>query len=320
MPMLMEASDKPKQSSSFPDEEVSVRLPAKAGLSHGELMGTDPEEQDRQRMGTAGKEVSLLLPAAAEQRHAKAAGTQLKRSFQEARKSSVEDISKAMPATTGVQSRTKAGHGPAERQQQPKGVASQIVSLLMPEGAGESTVTARGKQPKKPAARAALIGEDAGRRTAAQAKQKPESKGRTQQTALGAMKANGEESADAAIAKWDTLPEVTMASGWGRQGAPVLPKLPKAGKAAEQVALQQLKQAEQPSFGQASAVDVHVAVKADEKEAHPAEQGSSWLSALRAAKQQEQAGTNPGNGVFELLTHDWGQDVTDNTREINQVH
>ena len=315
----MGTSDKPKHFRGFPDEGVSVRLPSKAELNNGELMGTDTKEQDRQQKGPAYREVSLLLPAAAEQRHAKAAGTPSKQGAQQTRKSSGEAVSRVMPAA-GVQSHTKAGHGPAERQQQPKGLASQIVSLLRPEGAGRSTVKARGEKPKKSAARAALVGEDAGRRSAVQAKHRPESKGRTQQTALGALKADDGGNADAANARRDTQPDITMASGRGRMGDQMLPKLPKAGKAAEQVALQQLKQAERSSFGQASATDREVAVKADGEEADSRkEQGTSWLDALRAAKQQEQAGTNPGDGVFELLTHDWGQDITGDTRETTEV-
>ena len=316
-PPLMEASNKPQHFRGSPDEEVSVRFPSKAELSRGELMGLDPEEQNRQQQGADDKELSLLLPAAAEQRHAKAAGRPSKAGAQQARKSSGEDVSTVMSAA-GVQSHAKAERSPAKQQQQPKGLASQIVSLLMPEEAGQSRVKARGKQPKKPAARAALIGDDAGQRAAVE--QRPEGRGRIQHTALGALKTDVEESTSAAIADRNGRPEITMASGWGRPGAQVLPKLPKAGKAAEQVALQQLKEAEQSSFGQAAAKDGRIAVKADVEEAQPTEQGTSWLNALRAAKQQEQAGTNSGDGVFEILTQDWGQDVTGNTREMNQVH
>ena len=314
----MEASDKPEHFRGFPDEEVSVRFPLKAELGHGELMGSDPEEQDRQQKGPADKKLSLLLPTAAEQRHAKAAEMPSREGAQQARKSSDADVSKAMSAAD-VQSHAKAERGPAKQQQQPKGLASQIVSLLMPEEAGQSTAKARGRQPKKAAARAALIGEIAGRRTAIQADQRPEGKRRTQEKALSALKADVKGTANAAIAKGDTQPEVNMRYGWGRPGAQVLPNLPKAGTAAEQVALQQLKEAEQSSFGQAAAEDGQVAVKVDGEEAHPTEQGTGWLNALRAAKQQEQAGPNSGDGVFEILTQDWGQDVTGNTREMNQV-
>ena len=164
-----------------------------------------------------------------------------------------------------------------------------------------------------------MIGDDAGQRAAFEAKHTPESEGRSQQTALGALKTDIEESTSAAIANGNGRPDITMASGWGRPGAQVLPNLPKAGKAAEQVALQQLQEAEQSSSGQIAAKDGQVTVKADGEEAHQAEQGTSWLSALRAAKQEEQAGTNSGDGVFEILTQDWGQDLTGNTREVNQV-
>ena len=281
-------------------------------------MGSDPKVLDKQQKGSASKDLSLLLPAAAEQRHAKAAGRPFKAAAQQAKKSSGEDVSSAMSAA-GVQSHAEAERGPGKQQQQPRGLASQIVSLLMPEEAGQSRAKARGKQPKKPAARAALIGDDAGQRAAFEAKHAPESEGRSQQTALGALKTDVEESTSAAIANGNGRPEITMASGWGRPGAQVLPNLPKAGKAAEQVALQQLTEAEQSSSGQLTAKDGQIAVKADGEEAHQAEQGTSWLSALRAAKQEEQAGTNSGDGVFEILTQDWDQDLTGNTRELNQV-
>ena len=313
---LMEASNKPQHFRGFPDEEVSVRFPSKAELSHAELMGHDLEDRDRQQKGPADKAFSLLLPAAAEQRNAKAAGTPSKQGAQQPKKRAGEDVSRVMSAA-GVQSHAKAERGPPKQQQQPKGLASQKVSLLMPEEARQSRVKARGKQPKKPAARAALIGEDAGQRVATE--QRPEGRGRIQQTALGALKTDIEESTSVAIANGNGRPEITMASGWDRSGAQVLPNLPKAGKAAEQVALQQLKEAEQSSFGQAAAKHGQVATKADDEEAHQTEQGTSWLNALRAAKQQEQAGINSGDGVFEILTHDWGQDVTENTREMKQV-
>ena len=310
-PPLMEASNKPQRFKGFPDEEVSVRFPLKAEPSHGELIGSDPKERDRQQKGSASKGLSLLLPAAAELRPARAAGSPSKQGAQQAKKSSGEDVSRVMSAA-GVQSHAKAGHGQVEQQQQPKGLASQIVSLLMPEEAGQSRAKAGGKQPKKPAARAALIREDAGQRAAVE--QRPEGRGRIEQTALGALKTDVEESTSATIANGNGRPEITTASGWGRPGTQVLPNLPKAGKAAEQVALQQLKEAEQSADK-----DGQVTPEGDGEETHQTEQGTSWLSALRAAKQQEQAGTNSGDGVFEILTQDWGQDVTENTREMKQV-
>ena len=309
--MPIETSDKPKQFRGFPDEEISVRVPQKVGLSHGEPVDRSPRDQERQQKGSTDKEVSLPLLSAAEQRHAKAAGTPSKEGAQHIKRSSDENVSRVMPATR-VRSHATVGHALAERQLQPKGLANQTGSLLVPVEARKSMARARGKQPRTPATQATLIGDDAGQRKAAQAEHKLEGKRRTHQTALGALKEDVEESMNVAIAKGEPRPEVTMGSGWGRPGAHVLPNVPKTSKAAEQ-----LNQAEQSSFGQASAIDGQMAIKSPREEANLREQGSSWQNALQAAKQHEEAGTNH-DGVFEILTHDWDQGLMDKTGELNQ--